>query len=71
MAKASLLSLLEKVHRDEKGAISLEMILIIGAICLPILIFLIKIGWPRIKAFFESGVKELEDGARDAGQPGF
>ena len=70
MAKASLLSLLRKVHEDEDGAISLEMILIIGAISLPILIFLIKVGWPRIKAFFESGMDELEEGSERAVQEG-
>ncbi len=71
MAKASLASLLRKVHRDEQGAISLETILIIGAIALPILIFLIKYGWPRIKAYFEQGIETLEEGADNAAEGGF
>ena len=40
MERASLLNLLRRVHEDEEGAVSLETILIIGAIALPILIFL-------------------------------
>ena len=61
-----LLGLLKKVHADEDGAVSLETILIIGAIALPILIFLIKVGWPMVKDFFNSGLEELQQGATDA-----
>ena len=60
--------LLRKVHADERGAVSLETILIIGAIALPILIFLIKVGWPRIKAYFIRGLGDLEQGADAAAQ---
>ena len=52
--------LLKKVHRDERGAVSLETILIIGAIALPILIFVIKYGWPRIRNYFYKGMTDLE-----------
>ncbi|HEY2250075.1 MAG TPA: hypothetical protein VGH74_03400 [Planctomycetaceae bacterium] len=52
--------LLRKVHRDERGAVSLETILIIGAIALPILIFIIKYGWPRIRNYFYKGMTDLE-----------
>jgi hypothetical protein len=52
--------LLGRVHRDERGAVSLETILIIGAIALPILIFVIKFGWPKIKQYFNSGLSDLE-----------
>jgi len=52
--------LLSKVHRDERGAVSLETILIIGAIALPILIFIIKYGWPRIRNYFYKGMTDLE-----------
>ena len=62
----TLWSLLKKVHRDERGAVSLETILIIGAIALPILIFLIKVGWPRIKKYFNQGIDDLEEGRRKA-----
>jgi Flp pilus assembly pilin Flp len=58
--------LLSRVHNDERGAVSLETILIIGAIAIPILIFLIKFGWPRIKDYFNDGLNELEEGGTDA-----
>ena len=54
-------SLLRKVHRDERGQVSLETILIIGAIALPILIFIIKFGWPRIRSYFDTNVSTLTD----------
>ena len=38
----------------------LKTILIIGAIALPILIFIIKFGWPRIRNYFYSGLTDLE-----------
>ena len=52
--------LIGKIHRDERGAVSLETILIIGAIALPILIFIIKFGWPRIRQYFYKGLTDLE-----------
>jgi hypothetical protein len=60
-------SLWRIVHEDEKGAVSLETVLIIAAVALPILIFVIKYGWPRIKEFFNKGIRDLEEGA-DQGQ---
>jgi hypothetical protein len=47
------------IHHDQEGAVSLETILIIGAIALPVLIFLIKVGWPRIRDYFDRGINEL------------
>jgi Flp pilus assembly pilin Flp len=58
--------LLKRVHRDEKGAVSIETILIIAAIALPILIFILKFGWPRIREFFEEGMEDLEGAADEA-----
>lgn len=52
--------LLRRVHRNERGAVSLETILIIGAIAIPILIFIIKFGWPRIRDYFFEGMDDLE-----------
>jgi len=69
MPKPSFLSLLRKVHQDEEGAVSLETILIIGAIALPILIFLLRVGWPRIKEYFNSGMDDLDEGRQDAVLP--
>lgn len=61
-----LRELLHRVHRDQEGGLSLETILVIGAIALPILIFLIMVAWPRIKDFFNAGMTDLEQGATDA-----
>lgn len=52
--------LMSRVHQDQRGAVSLETVLIIGAIALPILIFLIKFGWPRIRDYFFKGMEQLE-----------
>jgi uncharacterized protein (UPF0333 family) len=57
------LDLFRKVHSDQRGAVSLETILIIGAIALPILIFLIKVAWPIIKTYFNKGVEDLNTAA--------
>lgn len=56
----SIRSLLARVHRNERGAVSLETILIIGAIAIPILIFILKYGWPRIRDYFNQGMDNLE-----------
>jgi hypothetical protein len=55
--------LLKKIHGDEKGGVSIETVLIIAAIALPILIFIIKFGWPRIKKWFEGEMDVLESGS--------
>ena len=68
MSNPSILRLLREVHEDERGAVSLETILIIGAIALPILIFLIKVGWPAVKKYFTEGMKDLDEGRREAVQ---
>lgn len=59
-------SLIRKIHQDENGSVSLETILIVGAIALPILIFLIKVGWPKIKSYFTQGLEDLEAGSTSA-----
>jgi Flp pilus assembly pilin Flp len=58
--------LLRRVHENENGAVSIETILIIAAIALPILIFVIKYGWPRIKEYFNQGMEDLEEGREGA-----
>ena len=60
------LRLLRQVHHDERGAVSIETVLIIAAIALPVLIFILKFGWPRIKDFFNKGMTDLESGANTA-----
>lgn len=68
MRSVSFRDLLREVHQSEDGAMSLETILIIGAIALPILIFLIKIGWPTIKSYFNKGLTDLTQSADQAQQ---
>jgi Flp pilus assembly pilin Flp len=63
MGNSSLGDVLRRVHRDEGGSVSLETILIIGAIAVPILLFLLKVAWPTIKTFFNSGVSDLQTSA--------
>lgn len=67
--KASLSRVLRDVHHDQAGQVSIETVLILAAIALPILIFVIKYGWPRIKEFFNRGMQDLEQNAQQgAGQ---
>ncbi len=58
--------LLQRVHHDERGAVSLETILIVGMIALPILLYLLKVGWPKIKSYFNQGLMDLENEADNA-----
>jgi hypothetical protein len=69
MPQPSLLSLLGEVHRDEEGTVSLETILIIGAIALPVLIFVLLYAWPAIKSLFWQGMEDVQEGAQDAALP--
>lgn len=66
MKKPSMLSLLREVDTDESGTVSLETILIIGAIALPVLIFLLRIGWPRIKGYFVDNMDKLDAEVQNA-----
>jgi Flp pilus assembly pilin Flp len=58
--QASLGNLLKRVHADERGAVSLETILVVAAIAIPVLIFILKVGWPKLKDMFEENLKALE-----------
>ena len=68
MVKSSWRNLLDRVHNDERGAVSIETILIVAAIALPILIFILKVGWPRIKAYFNQGLDDVENARGNAVQ---
>jgi hypothetical protein len=61
MWQGSWRRLWQRVHRDERGAVSLETILIVAAIALPILIFILKYGWPKIRDYFNTGMQNLEN----------
>ena len=64
LKKPTLWRLLQKVHNDERGSVSIETILVLAVIAIPILIFILKFGWPKMKEIFEDGLKDLE-GASD------
>ena len=55
----SFRKLLRDIHRDEAGALSLEAVLIIAVIALPVLIVLYKFAWPAIKTYFFNGLGEV------------
>ncbi len=60
MKKASLLGLLRRVHGDEEGTVSLETVLVLCAIAIPVLIVMIKWGWPLIQTYFKEQMQDLE-----------
>ncbi len=60
--------LIQRVHNDERGAVTIETILIIGAIALPILIFVLRFGWPRIRDQFFEGVEDMQSLSDDVSQ---
>ena len=66
MRLAARLHVLKRIHSDERGGVSIETVLIIAAIALPILIYLIKVGWPTMKTFFNKGMQDLEAGSNNA-----
>ena len=65
----TLRSILGKVHRDEEGGVSIETVLIIAAIALPILIFLYKVAWPAIRQYWEVQQKDLFQDPAGGGVP--
>jgi hypothetical protein len=46
-------------HSDERGAVTIETILLIGAVAVPILIFLLRFGWPTMRKAFVDGVSQV------------
>jgi len=63
-------NLARQLWRDDRGAVSVETMLILAAIALPILIFIIKFGWPKIQSWFVSGINNLDPGAGGGGGGG-
>jgi len=45
--------------------VTLETVLIIAAIALPILIFVLKFAWPKISEYFNQGMQNLENESND------
>ena len=54
-----------RLHRDQRGAVSLETILIVAAIALPILIFVLKFGWPKVRDYFNGNLGKLQEESTD------
>lgn len=68
-ARASLGNLLKRVHADERGAVSLETILVVAAIAIPVILFIYKIGWPKIQKMFEEGMTDLTNQSKSIHSP--
>lgn len=62
----TLRRLLQAIHRDEAGTVTLETVLILAAIAMPVLIITIKFGWPKIKDYFDKGMDGLKDASDGA-----
>ena len=54
-----------RIHCDQRGAVSLETILIVAAIALPILIFVLKFGWPKVRDYFNGNLERLKEESTD------
>lgn len=67
--QASLGHLLKRVHADERGAVSLETILVVAAIAIPVILFIYKIGWPKIHGMFSKGMEDLTNQAEQIHSP--
>lgn len=46
-------------RNPQRGALSIETILILAAIAVPILIFILKVGWPKIQKYFNESTDTL------------
>ena len=60
MKKPSLGSLLRRVHENEEGTVSLETVLVVCAIALPVLIFLYKFVWPKLQEWFWTRAADID-----------
>jgi len=58
--------LLRRLHRDERGALTLETILIIAAIALPILIIIVQFVFPGILDWFKELFETLRGSTDNA-----
>ena len=56
-------SRLRQFRGDERGAVTVETILLIGAVAIPVLIFLLRFGWPTMRKSFVDGVSQVHSEA--------
>ena len=69
--RVSFGNLLKRIHQDERGAVSIETILVVAAIAVPVLIFVLKVGWPMIRdQIFHKGMEDLMGGIENVNGPG-
>lgn len=47
------------MKRLRRAAVSIETILILAAIALPVLLFVIRFAWPAIKGYFVQGAADV------------
>jgi len=53
-------NLLKRIHNDERGAVSIETVLIVAAVAIPILIFIVNFVMPRLKESFSENMDDLD-----------
>ena len=53
-------NLLKRIHNDERGAVSIETVLIVAAVAIPILIFIVNFVMPRLRESFSDNMDELD-----------
>lgn len=58
-------NLLKRIHNDERGAVSIETVLIVAAVAIPILIFIVNFVMPRLRESFSDNMDELDLNAGD------
>ncbi len=59
-------NLFQSIHDNDEGAATLETILIVAAIAIPLLIWIMKFGWPQIRGYFEEGFETLNQATDNA-----
>ena len=52
--------ILKRIHNDERGAVSIETVLIVAAVAIPILIFIVNFVMPRLKESFSENMDDLD-----------
>lgn len=55
-----LKKILKRIHNDERGAVSIETVLIVAAVAIPILIFIVNFVMPRLKDSFSQNMDDLD-----------
>jgi Flp pilus assembly pilin Flp len=64
-----MLKVLREVHRNERGAVSIETVLILGAIALPVLLFLYKYWNSNITPWVTKKLDEITSDTTTAPTP--